>query len=202
MSGQETDATKRGGAKGPRILIVDDEPEILKVLKRALRTEGFDVTETTEPTRALELLASEPWDILISDIDMPLINGYEVVKQARELCPEAIRILITGAGTMEGAIRAINEGEVHRYVPKPFTMAHIRRLVTEALGRKVELGRVVKAEQQVVLKKQVRQRFVSQYPGIDDFDRDDEGIYIVDPVGTARKAAILGLSPLLSLEGH
>ena len=183
-----------------RILVVDDEPEILKVLKRALRSEGFEVTDTTEPTRALELLASEPWDILISDIDMPLINGYEVVKQARELCPEAIRILITGAGTMEGAIRAINEGEVHRYVPKPFTMAHIRRLVSEALGRKVELGRVARADQQAELKKQVRDRFCALYPGIDVFPRNDDGIYQVDAVATTRSAARLGLSPLLSLE--
>ena len=132
-----------------RILIVDDEPEILKVLKRALESEGFLVTETTRPTEALRLLETESWDILISDIDMPIINGYEVVKHAREVRPETVRILITGAGTMEGAIRAINEGEVHRYVPKPFTMAHIRALVGEALGRKIELDRVVQADRQL-----------------------------------------------------
>ena len=89
----------------PRILIVDDEPEILKVLKRALRSEGFDVVDTTSPAEALKLLADEEWDLLISDIDMPIINGYELVKRARELRPETVRILITGAGTMEGAIR-------------------------------------------------------------------------------------------------
>ena len=184
-----------------RILIVDDEPEILKVLKRALVSEGFEVVETTRPTEALRLLEEQPWDILISDIDMPVINGYELVKRARELRPEAIRILITGAGTMEGAIRAINEGEVHRYVPKPFTMAHIRRLVTEALGRKVELDRVALAGKQREEKTRMRESILTEHPGLDSFERDEEGIYIVDPARAARSAARLGLSPLLSLEG-
>jgi DNA-binding NtrC family response regulator len=182
-----------------RILVVDDEPEILKVLHRVLGRE-YHVVSTTDPLEAAEMLDREEWDVLISDIDMPSLNGYELVKLARRLCPTAVRILITGAGTMEGAIRAINEGEVHRYVPKPFTMTYIRDLLAEVVARKDELDQVAEATRRLEVRRRLGEQLESEHPGLTTFDRDEEGAYLVDPVATTRAAARLGLTPLLSQE--
>lgn len=181
-----------------RLLIVDDEPEILKVLTRVFRT-GYSLTTTTDPVEASRLLERERFDMLISDIDMPLINGYELVSLARKLCPTAIRVLITGAGSMEGAIRAINEGEVHRYIPKPFTTAYIRQTVAEALARKRELDRVAEAEQRAERRRRLSERLEARQPGLTVFARDGDGSYELDPEATTHAAARLGLIPLLSL---
>lgn len=182
-----------------RLLIVDDEPEILKILERAMRRD-YQVTVTADPVEAADLIEHQSWDVLISDVDMPRINGYELVNLARRLRPKAIRILITGAGTMDGAIRAINEGEVHRYVPKPFSMAYIRQLVGEAMARKEELDEVAEAMRRVEERRRVEGRLEAEHPGLGEFSRDDDGAYVVDPVRATRAAARLGLTPLLSLE--
>lgn len=182
-----------------RLLIVDDEPEILKVLKRVFKT-GYAITATTDPVAAVELLERESFDMLISDIDMPSINGYELVSLARKLCPTAVRVLITGVGTMEGAIRAINEGEVHRYIPKPFTISFIREVVAEALARKNELDQVAEASQRAERRQRIAGELEAQHPGLTDFERDPDGAYLLDSLATTRAAARLGLTPLLTLE--
>lgn len=181
-----------------RLLIVDDEPEILKVLTRVFRN-TYAVTTTTDPIEACALLERERFDLIISDIDMPSIDGYELVSLARELCPTAIRVLITGAGTMEGAIRAINEGEVHRYIPKPFSMADIRETVASALARKHELDQVTEARQRAELRRQLWDRVEADNPGLTAVERDETGAYKLDRRATTEAAARLGLTPLLSL---
>jgi DNA-binding NtrC family response regulator len=181
-----------------RILAVDDEPEILKVLTRVFRA-SYSITTTTDPVEAVSMLERETFDVLISDIDMPSINGYELVSMARKLCPTAVRVLITGAGTMEGAIRAINEGEVHRYIPKPFSVPFIRQVVAEALARKDELDQVAAASERADHRRRVSERLEERHPGLTELERDASGAYLVDPVATTRAAARLGLTPLLTL---
>jgi DNA-binding NtrC family response regulator len=182
-----------------RLLAVDDEPEILKVLTRVFR-DVYSVTTTTDPVEAVGMLERESFDMLISDIDMPELNGYELVSLARKLRPTAVRVLITGAGTMEGAIRAINEGEVHRYIPKPFTISFIRQVVAEALARKHELDQVAAASERAARRRRISQQLEIQHPGLTRFERDSEGIYQLDPETTTRAAARLGLTPLLTLD--
>src|SRR4051812_48801751 len=99
-------------------LIVDDEPRILSALSRMLRQNGYKVLTSSQPEEVLGILERERVDVLLSDIDMPKVSGTALMTQVRAHYPEVVRILMTGRGSMESVLRAINEGEVYRYLLK------------------------------------------------------------------------------------
>jgi len=78
-----------------RILLVDDEPFSLAVLARLLKLDGFEVNPCNDPAVALTALASERFDAVISDLEMPAISGLQVLETARHALPDAVLILIT-----------------------------------------------------------------------------------------------------------
>jgi response regulator RpfG family c-di-GMP phosphodiesterase len=103
----------------PRILCVDDEPNVLEGLSRTLRT--LFIVETAIGGRlGLEILqAKGPFVVVTSDLRMPLMNGVEFLSRAREIAPDAVRVLLTGQGDMEAAIGAVNDGNIFRFLTKP-----------------------------------------------------------------------------------
>jgi response regulator RpfG family c-di-GMP phosphodiesterase len=103
----------------PRILCVDDEPNVLEGLSRTLRT--LFIVETAIGGRlGLEILqAKGPFVVVTSDLRMPLMNGVEFLSKAREIAPDAVRVLLTGQGDMEAAIGAVNDGNIFRFLTKP-----------------------------------------------------------------------------------
>ena len=105
----------------PRILCLDDEPSVLDGLRRTLRS-SYEVITTTEPREALVLLAEKPDDpfaVIISDMRMPGMTGISVLEQAQQIAPETTRVLLTGDADVQGAIGAINRGNVFRFILKP-----------------------------------------------------------------------------------
>ena len=114
------------------ILIVDDEEPICHALKRLFRRH-FHVEVATSGDEALQLLSEKSYDLMISDMRMPRMNGAELLKICYQKWPEMIRILLTGFSELESAISAINEGHIYRYVTKPWDNDELRLLVTEAL---------------------------------------------------------------------
>jgi len=80
-----------------RILLVDDEPFSLAVLAKLLKLDGFEVTPCHDPSEALTILAHEHFDAVISDLEMPAVNGLQVLKAARDALPDAVLILVTAA---------------------------------------------------------------------------------------------------------
>lgn len=101
------------------ILIVDDEPEVVGALECALHGEGYEIITATSGREALDLVRDQPVDIIISDEQMPGMSGVEFLKHARIMRPEALRILLTGHGDLETAMRAINDDAVYRFLLKP-----------------------------------------------------------------------------------
>ncbi|MFB9692445.1 response regulator [Amorphoplanes digitatis] len=105
----------------PRILCLDDESSVLDGLRRTLHS-SYDVVTTTEPREALALLAEKPDDpfaVIISDMRMPSMTGINVLEQAQQLAPDTTRVLLTGDADVQGAIGAINRGNVFRFILKP-----------------------------------------------------------------------------------
>jgi response regulator RpfG family c-di-GMP phosphodiesterase len=123
------------------LLLVDDEPAIVAALRRTLRGRGYRILGATDPLEALKILDSEQVDLVISDIDMPQMTGLELVAQIRRVRPEVVRILLTGRGTLDSALRAINDGEVHRFLTKPWSDEELRSTIEHALARLEELRR-------------------------------------------------------------
>ncbi|MBI1856249.1 MAG: response regulator, partial [Chloroflexi bacterium] len=92
------------------VLVVDDEPGIVLLCKRILSRAGYVVASLTDPHQAVEWLKTNKADILLVDIRMPDVDGFEVVAHARRLRPDLAVLVMTGFGTVETAIRALRQG--------------------------------------------------------------------------------------------
>lgn len=124
-SGQERE-------KHGRLLIVDDEEAVLQALKRLFHRQ-YDVVTHTSGAAALEQLRGESFDLIISDMRMPGMTGAELLKKCFEQYPDMIRVLLTGYSDLESAIKAVNEGNIYRYISKPWDNDKLRELVAEAI---------------------------------------------------------------------
>lgn len=102
------------------ILVLDDEANVLTSLSRLFFSEPYDVAATTSPQEAENILTKEHIKVIISDQRMPAVSGVEFLKKAKEMCPDAIRILLTGYADMQAAEEAVNIGEVFRFITKPW----------------------------------------------------------------------------------
>ncbi len=107
-------AKKRNG----RILIADDDPMLLKSLSRMLEMNGYSVECAEDGRSALERIERNGHDVILSDLEMPELNGLELLEKAKEKCPESAFIVITAYGTVEDAVRAMKMGADH-FVTKP-----------------------------------------------------------------------------------
>lgn len=148
------------------ILIVDDEPYVLDGLRRVLRGEDYRILTCSSATEALSILEAGNVDVLISDIDMPGMTGTELVARARQKYPDVVRILLTGGASLDSALKAINEGEVHRYLTKPWDNAVLRETIRQAIDRLEELRRAAAAEREVGLLERMLCELERVYPGI------------------------------------
>ncbi|MEW6132853.1 MAG: response regulator [Pseudomonadota bacterium] len=115
----------------PTLLFVDDEERILRSL-RMLFAANYRVLVTTDGNEALEILKREKVHALISDQRMPLMAGVDLLRQAREIAPDTMRLLLTGYSDIEAIVGSINDGEVFRYINKPWNADDIRAIIGEA----------------------------------------------------------------------
>ena len=104
------------------ILLVDDEPAILNSLQRLLRKEKINILTASSGTEGLEVLFryKKPVSLIISDQRMPGITGAEFLERSKAIFPDAVRFLLTGYSDMNAVIDAVNKGEIHRYLSKPW----------------------------------------------------------------------------------
>ena len=119
----------------PAMLVVDDDPGSSGLLREVFMGEGYDVVLASSGTAALDLAAARPFDIVLSDVQMPDIDGIEVLRRLRRLTPDPTVILVTAYGTIETAIRALHEGAFD-YVRKPFKLDEVRLCVERAMERR------------------------------------------------------------------
>lgn len=134
LEGQRHADTKSTGASRSRILLVDDEESIRKLLSRMLES-TYDVEVAPDGDAAIRLLR-EPdahYDLLISDLNMPGMDGLTLIREAQRINPELTAIVITGYSTESSAIEALNLG-VAGYLTKPFGTAQVLAAAAKALG--------------------------------------------------------------------
>ncbi len=123
-----------------RVLFVDDEPRILNTMRMLFRNH-YDVMVADSGAKALELLKTNPVDVIVSDQRMPGMTGIEMLRQARELNPNAMRILLTGYSDLNAIIGSINDGEIFRFVNKPWFDEDL----SSTLARAVEAAKATRA---------------------------------------------------------
>jgi two-component system response regulator PilR (NtrC family) len=118
-----------------RILIVEDEKSMMEVLKILLEGEKYEVVAASDGLEGLSYIANDIFDLVITDIKMPKVGGFELLKKAKEISPDTIVIMITAFGTTEAAIDAMKLG-AYDYINKPFKIDEIRLIIEKALEKK------------------------------------------------------------------
>lgn len=126
-------------AKRSTILVVDDEERILTALKSLFRMQ-YDVLATTDGNQALEYLRQQKVNVVISDQRMPIMLGVDLLRQAREISPATVRILLTGYSDLASIVGSINDGEVYRFISKPWSNQELQQTVAEAVTIATELA--------------------------------------------------------------
>lgn len=128
------------------VLCVDDEANILSSLKRLFRPTGYRLLTANSGEEALALMEKEAVDLIISDMRMPGLNGAQVLAASRERWPDTVRILLTGFADMASTIEAINNGQLHRYIAKPWDDNEVLLVVREGLEKKALLREKARLE--------------------------------------------------------
>lgn len=123
-------------ADPPVVLFVDDEPSILSALRRLFRPQGYRVLLAESGRAGLAILEAEKVDLVVSDMRMPEMDGAELLEQVRERWPTVGRILLTGYADVGSTIAAINRGQIHRYVAKPWEDRELLMCVQDGLERR------------------------------------------------------------------
>lgn len=118
-----------------QIMIVDDDPSILSLLEEVFRfEEGVVVSAFSDSRQAYDELTSESFDLLITDLMMPEVDGLNLLEHARSVHPEILVVIVTGYASLETTLQAIHAG-VYDYITKPFRLEEFRLLVHNAAAR-------------------------------------------------------------------
>lgn len=119
----------------PKILIIDDEEVVLDSCKQILRKENYQITTVSNGDLGIQVLKEQEPDLVLVDLKMPGLSGFEVLKKIREIDPNIISIVITGFSTVSSAIEAMKNG-AYDFLPKPFTPDELRLITTRGLDRR------------------------------------------------------------------
>jgi signal transduction histidine kinase len=132
----------------PKILFVDDEKHVLDSVRDAFRR-VFEVDTASSGAEGLVKLAAGGHTVVVSDFQMPVMNGAQFLAKARVQAPDVIRVLLTGQASVAGAIAAVNDGNVFRFLTKPCPPPELQRAIEDA----IEQARLVTADRELLQRK-------------------------------------------------
>ena len=115
-----------------RILVVDDEPKLCHLIEELLKLEGYRVDVSISNMEALQMIKENKYQMLITDLKMPGIDGLELIQKARELNPEIRTIIITGSETVETAVQSLKH-EIDDDIKKPFSIVELKKVIKRTL---------------------------------------------------------------------
>lgn len=194
-------SVKEAPEEKPSILFVDDEVPLLRAISRVLKGCSLEVVIASSPSEALDILGQRRIDVVVSDIDMPEMSGLELLDIVRMRHPSALRMVLTGAASLERVLHAVNEGEVVRFFVKPFDSILFRETIASLAGR-IERARRDDASNASRTRAHALHRWLGRrYPRLCEVERDaDERVVIsveslsdrVEQSGSLLAARLLG----------
>jgi DNA-binding NtrC family response regulator len=120
----------------PVVAIVDDEEMVITSVKAFLSLEtDYDLHGFTDPEQAAQFMETHPVDVVVSDYLMPKMNGIQLLSKAKQLQPEAARVLLTGHADKQSAIQAINDVGLFQYLEKPWDNSQLLLVIQSAIER-------------------------------------------------------------------
>lgn len=162
------------------VLMVDDEINVLRAFERALRKEPYTLLTAVSAADGLKMLSARDVSIVVSDFQMPKMNGLEFLKQVKEAHPHILTIMLTGQGDLDVAVKAINEAGVYKFIQKPWNdhelIITLRRAL-ESLDLVLERDRLL---QKVKSRDTILSELEKKFPGITKVERDEDGYTVID----------------------
>lgn len=170
-----------------RIMIVDDEENVLKALQRSLRSETCEIETYTDGASALKRAMVANCEMIISDYRMPGMNGVELLKEIKELQPDAVRIILSGYADIDVILAAINDAEIYRFILKPWHTEELKVTVERALAHRAvivenrHLAERVRSQTALLNRQQEElARLEAQNPGITQVKWGADGSIVLD----------------------
>lgn len=170
-----------------KILLLDDEPQILKTLQRVLRPHNWEVHAFSDVQEALDALTVHEYAVIVSDLKMPHLDGITYLQFAKQRQPNAVRILLTGHFDRQSMMQAINQAEVYRFVSKPWEDLEIETVLKSAIDMyllRYENQRLLLQvrQQQSAIERQQQElmRLEAEHPGLTRVTRDDDGAVLLE----------------------
>jgi DNA-binding NtrC family response regulator len=164
------------------ILLVDDEPNVISALERALLDEPYILHSAESGEKGLELLSQTRVKVIVSDERMPGMGGAEFLSRVKELYPQVVRIMLTGQASIESTMKAVNKGEIYRFLIKPWDDMELilsLRSAVEKYDMEEENRRLLRT-----VKRQSREikMLEERFPGISSVRRDETGSFILPDI--------------------
>ena len=159
-----------------KLLLVDDEPNLTSALVRSLDRTQFQIFTADSAQQGLMILAGNDIDVVVSDERMPGMTGSQFLSEVRKQWPNTIRMILSGQADLEAAVRAINEGEVYRFLLKPCHPKELQLTILQGLQHKklVEQSRKLLQEHQKNVN--LLEALEKDNPGITKVEMDDDGV--------------------------
>lgn len=163
-----------------RIMLIDDEENIVRALKRSLRSQGWEIVIHVDPHEALRDLEAGEYSVIISDYRMPAINGVEFLEYCRFRQPDAIRIVLSAYADKDAMLEAINTAQIYRFLTKPWDDTELQMVIREAIEKydlireTRRLSAIVKAQRNEL------DELARQHPELVDVKRDENDAILLE----------------------
>lgn len=166
--------TNAGHYLNMRILIIDDEPDIRQALAYVLQDEGYETNSASTGLEGLSYISAKRFDIVITDLMLPDLDGMTIINKAKEICPEIIIVMITAYGSEEKAVEAIRAG-ADDYIPKPIDGDELLMKLSKAVEmRRLRDENILfhrRLEKEIEIARKIQQTLLpQQIPEINGFD--------------------------------
>jgi len=161
------------------ILIVDDEPNVLNAFQRVLRREPYTLMTAQGGEEGLTLLEAREVSLVISDYNMPGMNGLDFLKTVKQLYPHILAIMLTGQAEIQIAVQAINEAGVYKFIQKPWDDDDLKVTIlraVESMDLATERDRLI---QKVKSRDAILNDLEKKHPGITKVERDEDGYLVL-----------------------
>ncbi|MEM7431067.1 MAG: response regulator [Pseudomonadota bacterium] len=170
-----------------KILVVDDELNVLRAIDRLLTRAGYSVVTFDNPTLALSAANAAEYDVVISDYQMPDVNGVDFLATLQSLYPDTPRIMLTGQADKAAMVQSINKAAVFRFLQKPYDNAELIETVSAAVAAhrdneqiSVAMDKLQTEESADYRRKKATEALERESPGITDVNWTDNGTIIID----------------------
>lgn len=176
-----------------KLLLVDDEPNLTSALVRSLDRTQFQIFTADSAQQGLMILAGNDIDVVVSDERMPGMTGSQFLSEVRKQWPNTIRMILSGQADLEAAVRAINEGEVFRFLLKPCHPTELQATILQGLQHK----KLVTQSRRLLMEHQKTQNLLEELekanPGITRIELDEDGAITLedDPGSTEDVQSLL-----------